>query len=365
MPYRHTEARSPYLIWVKNKPHVRFNLATSGVCNLPVKNLPVRLEDIELSGQTPGHGYAPLQEKLARHTGVPKECVVAAIGTSMANYLAYAGTLEPGDDVLIEHPAYGPMLDAAQLAGANVRRFPRRFENGFAVDPAEIERAMTPKTTLIVLTNLHNPSGAFMTTETLRAVGKIAERHGARVMVDEVYLEMFLDAPRPSAFQLGEPFIITNSLTKVYGLSGLRCGWILAPPELAKRMWYINDLFGNIPAHAGELLSMLALDHLPEIAARSRSLLTANRALLDKFFDSRSDLEVLHPPCGTVSFPRLKRGDAGDFARLLLEKYDTDVVPGHFFEMPEHFRIGIGGDTEMTRGGLERISAALDEFARK
>ena len=102
MSYRHTEAHSPYLVWVKTQPKAKYNLATSGVSNLPLSKLPVRIEDLAISGQTPGYGYAPLQESLARHARVSKECVVAAIGTSMANYLAYAGTLEPGDNVQFE-----------------------------------------------------------------------------------------------------------------------------------------------------------------------------------------------------------------------------------------------------------------------
>jgi aspartate/methionine/tyrosine aminotransferase len=364
MTFRRTHAHSPYLVWVKNTPHAKYNLATSGVMNYSLRNLPVRVEDLEISGQTPGWGYAPLQEKLARHCGVAKECVVAAIGTSMANYLAYAGAIEPGDDVLVEHPSYGPMMEAAELAGANVIRFARKFENGFAVDPAEIERAMTPKTRLIVLTNLHNPSGAFIPAEILKQVGDLATKREARVLVDEVYLDMFFENTPPSAFTLGEEFIVTSSLTKVYGLSGLRCGWILAEPELAERIWRINDLFGNIPSHTAELLSMLALDHLSEIRQRSKNLLAANRALLEKFLNSQSDLEFVRPPCGTIVFPRLKSGRTEEFVRLLHDKYETEVVPGRFFEMPEHFRVGVGGDTEITRVGLERISAALDEFAK-
>ncbi len=364
MTHRRTESSSPYIDWVKTQPRARYNLATSGVANYALADLPVRLEELEISGPS-WYGYAPLQERLARHAGVPEECVVSSIGTSMANFLAYSGVIESGDDVLIEHPAYGPMLEAAEFLGANVKRFHRHFEAGFAVESVEMERAFTPRTRLVVLTNLHNPSGAFIPTETLRAIGEIAARRGARVMVDEVYLEMFFDPSIRSAFHLGETFLITTSLTKVYGLSGLRCGWILAAPELARRMWRINDLFGNIPAHTAELLSVIALDNLPRIAARSKALLTANRSLLDQFLNSRNDIESLRPPAGTVVFPRLLRGNADELFKLLREKYETAVVPGRFFEMPEHFRLGIGGDTETLRIGLERLAAALDEYARK
>jgi aspartate/methionine/tyrosine aminotransferase len=364
MTNRRTESSSPYIEWVKTQPRAKYNLATSGVANYPLAELPVRLEQLEISGPS-WYGYVPLQERLARHAGVPQECVVSSIGTSMANFLAYSGVIESGDDVLIEHPAYEPMLEAAEFLGANLKRIHRRFENNFAVDPDEFERAFTPRTRLVVLTNLHNPSGAFISTETLSAIGEIARRRGARVMVDEVYLEMFFDPSIRSAFHLGETFLITSSLTKVYGLSGLRCGWILAAPELARRMWRVNDLFGNIPAHTAELLSVIALDNLPKIAARSKALLAANRRLLDQFFDSRKDLEVLRPPCGTVTFPRLVRGNADDLFKLLREKYETAVVPGRFFEMPEHFRVGIGGETDALRIGLERLSAALDEYGRK
>ncbi len=180
-----TEANSPYIEWAKLKSHAKFNLATSGVANYPLAKLSVRIEDLEITGAGGRYGYGPLQERLAKHAGVPEECVVAAIGTSMSNFLAYCGTLNAGDDIILEHPAYGPMVEAAEFLGANIRLVHRRFENGFAIDPADVQRAVTPRTRLISLTNLHNPSGVFMDTETLRAIGKIARergraRHGRR-----------------------------------------------------------------------------------------------------------------------------------------------------------------------------------------
>jgi aspartate/methionine/tyrosine aminotransferase len=367
--------RSQYMEWAKTRSHAKYNLSTSGLIGVARAEFPLKLDELEITA--PGnYGYAPLQRLLAEHAGVPGECVVAAAGTSMANHLAMAAVLDPGDEVLIEHPAYGPLLDVANYLGVRVKRLPRRFEARFAIGLEELQRAIGTSTRLIVLTNLHNPSGAMLSAEMLQAIGKVAHRAGAHVLVDEVYLEMLFGKAAPFCFPLGNtiagaeenPFIVTSSLTKVYGLSGLRCGWILAAPDLARRMWLLNDLFAATGAHPAERLSVVAFSHLEQFRERARALLTANRALLDAFLDSRRDIACFRPPAGTVVFPRLPLGvthrDPEAFFELLREKYETTVVPGSFFEMPRHFRIGIGGDTATLRAGLERLSAALDAFAK-
>jgi aspartate/methionine/tyrosine aminotransferase len=362
MPDSRTTARSPYMEFAKLRSGARFNLATSGVMGYPLSELPVRLEDLEINGPTL-YGYAPLQERLARKTGAPADCVVAAAGTSMANHLAMAATFGAGDEVVIEQPTYELLLRTAEYLGAEVRRFPRRFENDFRLEPEEVAKQITPRTRLIVITNLHNPSGAFVDEATLAQVGEAARSVGARVLVDEVYLEaLFEKAPR-SAFHLGHEFVVTSSLTKAYGLSGIRCGWVLAEPELAERMWKINDLYGATPVHAGELLSVIALDHLDRVAARAKEIIETNREALDSFLDSRRDLRCFRPQSGTIVFPRLSRGSGDEFFDFLTSKYETSVAPGRFFEKPEHIRIGIGGDPEMTAEGLRRIGKALDELA--
>jgi aspartate/methionine/tyrosine aminotransferase len=363
--------RSPYMEWAKTRSHAKYNLATSGLLGLARAEFPLRLEDLEITAHG-SYGHAPLLQRIAKHTGVAEECIVTAAGTSMANHLAMAAVLDPGDEVLLEQPAYGPLLDLAQYLGARVKRLSRRFEAKFAIDLDELQRAVTPSTRLVVLTNLHNPSGALLTSGMLQAIGKIAHRAGAKVLIDEVYLEMLFGQAAPSCFPIGNsiapkdnPFIVTTSLTKVYGLSGLRCGWILASPDLAHRMWLLNDLFAAAGAHPAERLSVVALDHLEQFRERARSLIAANRALLHAFLDSRRDLLCVRPPAGTVVFPRLKGSHPQVFFQLLREKYETTVVPGSFFEMPQHFRIGIGGDTASLRAGLERLGSALDAFAKR
>jgi len=355
--------------WAKLHSHARFNLASSGVLNVPGCEFPWNIDNLEITGADK-YGHQPLQERIARHCGVAPDCVVAANGTSMANHLAMAALLEPGDEVLIEQPAYGPLVDVAKYLGAHVTRTARTLTNRFTLDLDNVENAITSVTRLIVLSNLHNPSGALIPAQTLRTLAEIGARHGVHILLDEVYLETIFDQRPPFGFAIGQsletknPFIITSSLTKMYGLSGLRCGWILAEPELAKRIWRLNDLFGVNAPHPAEQLSVIAFDHLETFRQRARTLLGRNRVLLNSFLDSRHDLGCFRPLAGTVAFPRLLRGDPETFVQKLRDKYETSVVPGRFFDMPDHFRIGIGGDTENLRAGLERLGWALDEFRK-
>lgn len=351
---------SEYMHWAKTCSNAKFNLATSGIANLSLKDLRVSLDDLEITDG--GYGYAPLVNAIGERYRVETSSIVTAAGTTFANHLAMAALIRPGEEVIFEQPAYEPMLAAALYLGADVKRFARSFENEFRIDPAEIESHVTERTRLIVLTNLHNPSSVLTDDETLRTVGQIAKRVGAHVLVDEVYIETLFEQQPRTSIHLGSEFVVTSSLTKAFGLSGLRCGWILAAPELAKRMWLLNDLFAATPVHAGERLSVLSFQQLDDLAARAKSLLDQNRRMLNEFLDTREDLEVVRPEFGTTMFPRVMNGDADRLCSLLREKYETSVVPGRFFEMPEHFRVGIAGDSELLEQGLERIGVALDEL---
>lgn len=347
--------------YAKLRSEAKYNLAASGVMSYALAELPVRLEDLEINGPTL-YGYAPLVERLARLNGVTPDRVVTAQGTSLANHLAFAATLEPGEEALVEWPTYELLTATLEYLGAKVRFFDRGLEREFRVDPQEVERKITPQTRLIVVTNLHNPSGALIDDATLRAVGEIASKNNARVLVDEVYLEsLFEQRPRP-AIHLGDQFVVTSSLTKAYGLSGVRCGWILANPDLAQRMRLIHDLYGVNAAFPADLISVIALDNLDRVVTGAKKLLDTNRPVLDAFLHSRNDLAYVRPQFGTVAFPRLRNGSVEELERLLRGTYETGIVPGKYFGEEQHFRVGIGGDPEMTRIGFERLGKALDEM---
>jgi aspartate/methionine/tyrosine aminotransferase len=345
--------QSEYMHWAKTRAPVTYNLASSEVPHFHMDRWAIDPAGLELDGAS-YHRYPPLRAAIAAKCGVTAAQVVMADGTSMANMLAMSALIAPGDKVAIERPAYEPMVAAAAFLGADIRRFERRAPD-FALDPEAIPR----RCRLIVLTNLHNPTGNLADAPTLRAVAERAEGH---VLIDEVYLDSALP-DQTSAALLDERFVCTSSLTKCYGLSGLRCGWILAAPALAERLWRLNELFGVAQAHQAERLACLALARLDEIAAQNGPLLARNRALANAFLAGRSELEAAPMTGGITAFPRLLHGDVDALNDLVRARYDTSIVPGRFFGLADHFRIGIGGTTEIVEAGLERLGAALDEFA--
>jgi aspartate/methionine/tyrosine aminotransferase len=343
--------RSAYMEWVKTQTAgVKFNLANSGLMSYALSDLGVDFSGFGLSG--PGaYGYPPLKTAIAAKEGVSEDCVTTALGTSGANWLAMAATIDPGDEVVMEYPGYPLLWETAEYLGAHIK----------FVERLAIKDSITPKTRLIVLTNLHNPTCALTSDDDLKAIGAAAEKTGARVLVDEVYLDLLGDRKPKSAFHLGASFISTNSLTKVYGLSGLRCGWVLADPELTRKMQLLNDLFGVNNPYVTDQISCVALAKLPQIAAWSRALLARNTALVNEFLAATPEFISEPLQAGTVIFPRVAFA-VEDFCALLREKYETVVTPGHFFGAPEHMRIAVGGDPSLFAEALNRVHEAAANF---
>lgn len=352
--------QSDYMHWAKYQRPVRYSLSSSDVTHFRLDSLPLAIADLDLDGAS-HFRYAPLRRAIAERYGVTAEMVVTANGTSMANFLAMATLIAPGDEVFFEQPAYEPMLSSARFLGADIRWVERQAKAGFRLNIEQLEAEVTNQTKLIALTNPHNPSGALTGEDDLRAIGAIAERCGAHVLVDEVYLDSAVP-PRPTSALLGPQFVVTNSLTKVYGLSGLRCGWILAEPELAERIWRLNDLFGVNQPHQSETLSCFAFEHLDEISAGTFERLARNRTLFNEFVGTRGDLICMAAEHGVTAFPRWARGDTEPLDALLRSKYDTSIVPGRWFDMPDHFRVSLGGEADMVKEALSRLGAALDDL---
>lgn len=353
---------APYIHWAKTRADARYDLALSNILTCTLDDLPGARTAIELSGRN-DQGYQQLVEAVASRYHVKPAQVTTATGTSGANFLICAALLQPGDEVLIERPGYDALTAAAQTFGARIARFDRLFDDGYMLDPDRVEAAITPRTRLIVITSPHNPTGALADGASLRAVGRMAEQVGAHVLVDEVYLDM-VDSSRPPAATMDDNFITTSSLTKSYGLAGLRCGWALSSEAIAERLRNIRDIVDGGGSIVTERLGVLAFEHLDQLIDRGHQLLAVNGELVREALSNQPDLEWVDPAAGTVVFPRIANlADTTRFAERLLAERQTAVVPGKLFEAPSHFRLGYGGTTESVKNGLAALTAALNDCA--
>ncbi len=351
--------RADYLMWAKRRPHPANDLARSDVIALALDDLPGARAALDLAGRN-DNGYPPLVESIARRYSVGTDCVATATGTSGANFLACAALVRPGDDVLVEQPGYDPLFAAPRMLGANIVRFERRFEDGFRLDPDRVAAALTPRTRLIIVTDLHNPTCVAIGEDEMGRLGAMADRHGVYVLVDEIYLDSALGKPRVPAAKRGPWFISTSSLTKVYGLPAFRCGWALAAPGVAEEIRRARDLVDGSGSVLLDRASVVAFQHLPELAERSRAILAPNLAVVEAFLAGQPALEWVKPSGGTVAFPRLRSGESADrLAERLLREFDTAVVPGRFFDAPAHFRVAFGIQRDALERGLDAISQAL------
>lgn len=350
---------SVYMRWAKDHAAARYNLANSGLLGCSTEDLVLEPGDVQLNGAN-RDGYAPLLEAIAAQYGVGSEQVVTAPGASGANFLAFAALVDAGDEVLVEQPTYEPILAALSFLGARIRRFGRRFEDGYRLDLDEIRSLLTDKVRLIVLANPHNPSGVLLPPEDVAAVGRLAEHVGANVLVDEVYRDVWFEAAPPSHVHFGPRFLTTSSLTKSYGLGGLRCGWILCAPDLAQRLRCTKDFMEGVDSVPSDTLAVAAFRQLPRLAERSRAIMDPNIAQVHAFLSEHAErLDCVVPPRSMTVFPRLKGEEDSEPLHDWLRTRETSIVPGKFFESPRHFRLGFAVEPENVAAGLRHLSEGL------
>jgi aspartate/methionine/tyrosine aminotransferase len=359
--------RLEYIAWAKSLPEVEINLARSGIDHCPVSLLGLKASDL-VATLPVTYGYAPLADAIAARYGVRRAQVFPLSGgTSYANWIACAAILDRchrGDEVLVERPTYEPLLRVPQALGHRIRRFDRRFDKGYAIDLDRFASLVSSKTRLAIVTNLHNPSGARIDMKTLRAMADLLDRVHAYLLVDEVYLECVFRQRAESCVHAGLNVVTTNSLTKAYGLDGLRAGWMLGPAPLIARAGEINDLMTNNSVAPGEQMALAAFRHQRAIDRRAHEILDPNLARVRAFLGEETRLRAIVPEGGNVVFPRLPAGvDGDDLASRLLKRYSTLVVPGRFFESPRHIRISFGCEAKKLARGLENVSRALDDAA--
>ncbi len=349
-----------YLEWAKARPAAAVNLGLSGLAGPALADLGIDWASLTLNGQHP-YGYPPLLEAIAARHGTEVGSVCPTLGASQGIFSVCAALAGAGAAVLAEKPAYEPLLAVPRLLGAEVRRFERRFENGYRVDPDEFRAALGTGTKLVLMTNPHNPSGIALPREEVRRLAEIAAERGATLLVDEIYLEFLEGAASRTSFGAAPNIAVTSSLTKVFGLSGLRCGWILARGGLAATLRKLMDHMFVEQVLVGEQIAAKLFAGLDGMKAAAAPLIDANLRTVRGFMGRQDALEWVEPSRGIISFPRLRgAGDAGELARRLLEEHGTCVVPGRFFEEDRSFRLGFGIPKDELDRGLRSLRAVVE-----
>jgi aspartate/methionine/tyrosine aminotransferase len=345
-----------HLAWSKVQPsRHRFSLADSGVDSpdLDAMGLPSR-------AGLPSAGYAlqpELERILGARWGAPGGRVLLASGGSEANALVFGALLRRGDEVLVESPGYEPHGEVPRLFDITVRRFERPLTTAGSPLAASIEAALGPHTRMVVISHLHNPSGAPLTVEDARALDGVAERGGVWILCDEVFRDAEA-GPMGTYAALGPRWIATSSLTKVYGLGGLRIGWVAAADEVLARCAVVQNGLSVTPALPSIALALALAPHLDTLRARTHRMLAANHGRWGELLARSVPFTTPFPARGTtawVRFPGEGQGDA--FAAFASERFALAVTPGRFFADPRGVRVGFGGEPE-------RCAAALDTFER-
>jgi aspartate/methionine/tyrosine aminotransferase len=337
-----------------------FDLASSGIPS--VKLADVGASNLDLDEPS---GYVRLRAAIARYLDVSEREVIPALGTSGALFLAYASMCEPGDEVLVEHPGYEPLTRAAEGVGARVRTFERREGESFRVLPERVAASVSPRTRAIVVTNLHNPTGARVPDATLGELARIAEARGAFLLVDDVYAP-FDDLPedgvyRSSARKLGSNVITVGSLTKCYGVGMHRVGWVAGPPEIIERAEAaVIATTGHLPlSHANVGVACFAA--LPDLARRAKSSLDGKRLLAAEWVRTIPGLGWSAPESGLFGFATLPTTE--DLLPRIERWVEEDgllVGAGTFFGVPNGFRLSWATlPRDRFEEGLARLASRL------
>lgn len=359
--------------------HVAYDIAESGICPLSMRELldlePLeareetlaRLLDLKL-GYSEATGTFELRTLLAQHyRACGPENILVTTGAIEANFLLFNALLETGDHVVAPYPAYQQLYSVPRALGCDVSLWRIRPETGFRYDVGDLERLLRPDTRLIVINTPHNPTGAMLSPDDVRRVYDLAESVGALVLSDEAYrwLEVPGGAPpAPPMFDLGWQGISVGTLSKPFGLPGLRLGWMAAPSEIAARCWAMRDYVSLSPGKLNDALAVLAIRHRAAIVERNERIIASNLAVAQEWIDERSDVLSWTPPRGgllallryELDIPSL------ELSNILAEEYSVMLAPGSVFGFEQYLRIGIGQAPAVFAAGLARTGQCLADL---
>ncbi len=343
---------------------IKYNLSESSVRDRKLSEVGIQLQDLLLLyGEHKGH--RGLVDVIAAASGVRSDEVLVTFGAAEALFIIATTLLEKGDELVVIRPNYATNIFTPRAIQADIRYLDLTFEERWKIDVDRLAALMTPRTKYVSVTVPHNPTGQMMSEADLRRLVAVVEKAGCRLLVDETYREMTFGGPLPCAATLSDRAISVSSLSKTYGIPGIRTGWLLCrDPKLMETFLGAKEQIGICGSVVDEEIAFQALSQrgvwLPEITGRIQEALAITKAWMGR----EEMMEWVEPKGGCVCFPRIKAEvpvDVDAFYRLLTMDFGTYVGPGHWFEQSRrHFRLGFGWPTlPELKGGLEGISSAL------
>ncbi len=353
-----------------NAPQATHNLAYSNIDGLTVEeyqrlvgfSLP---RDFDL-GVNQHAGAEELKEVLADMYRCAEENIVTTTGATEANYLVFSSLLRPGDEFIVEQPSYQPIWLTPEMLGAKRVPWRRRFEDRYRLDVRALEHLITSRTKIIVLTNLHNPSGVWTDRATMESIGQIAEAHGVYILLDELFLDGGFQR-HPSSFGIPR-VIVSMSATKIYGLGGLHTGWMVAPKEVSLECQQRKEHLTGASSYVSEVMTARAFGTARDkLLDRFQQRALKNLQILKKWMQSHKELlDWVEPDGGIVCFPKYRFDEPSvPLCQRLFDETGVLVNPGLFFNQEGHFRLSYGISTEKIERALGVLGDALVKFQRR
>jgi aspartate/methionine/tyrosine aminotransferase len=346
---------------------IPYDLAETSALPLTVKELyamdsalPERLASCQLDYGV-NTGRTELRAAIAEmYPGKSADDLLITHGAIEANWLLIHALVNAGDRVVCTWPVYQQLWQIAAYLGADIRKWDFRHDSDFT----NIRKLLEKPTKLLIINSPNNPTGIAFTSAQLKILAELGEKAGAWILCDEVYRGIAYGdnvAAPPLTTISPNRTIVSMSLSKVFGLPGLRTGWIIAPPEARQACLRFRDYVSISPPKISDLFAETAIRHRAKVFARNQQLLERNQRLLTEWAAAhRNFIKLETPQAGTTAFPKyLATIDSETLGRRLVEEQGVLIVPGFCFEVENHFRLSFGCATEILQAGLERIADFL------
>jgi aspartate/methionine/tyrosine aminotransferase len=349
---------------------IRCNLAESSVSDLEYADLKVNLEDVVLS-YTDHRGNPSLREKIAQKD-VHEDDILVTAGAAAALFIAATSLLKPDDHAVILHPNYVTNIETPRALGCDIDYIHLTFENRFQINVEMLEQMIRPDTRLVSITYPHNPTGMTLNESELEEIVSVVESKSKEcyLLVDETYREMTFHTPPPLAASLSPQVISVSSLSKSYGLPGIRIGWLITTDDaLMETFLAAKEQIFICNSAVDEAIASQFLARKGEFIPGIRRHIKTNFEVVESWMTMNDHFEWIKPTGGCVSFPRINpttHVDVTKFYEILNEKYKTFVGPGHWFGMDKRYmRIGYGWpSTEELEEGLLSVTRAANQALR-